>query len=130
MSIFGIAKRGFGKAVKAYKKKKIASGSATRAERIKYGERSPDIKSVKPTKDLKGSVERGKSKEFSRRIDKLSDAEKKIREGKQLMKQGQKDRKGMKETGTAFQFKRSKSYHPINPAGDVQKYKIKKGTAQ
>ena len=44
MSIFGIAKRGFGKAVKAYKKKKIASGSATRAERIKYGERSPDIK--------------------------------------------------------------------------------------
>ena len=72
MSIFGIAKRGFGKAVKAYKKKKIASGSARRAERIKYGERSPDIKSVKPTKDLKGSVERGKSKEFSRRIDKLS----------------------------------------------------------
>ena len=59
MGIFGIAKRGFGKAVKAYKQKKIATGKSTRAERLKYGERSPDIKSVKPTKTLKGSVDRG-----------------------------------------------------------------------
>ena len=33
--IFGIAKRGFGKAVKSYKQKKIAAGKATREERIK-----------------------------------------------------------------------------------------------
>ena len=130
MSIFGIAKKGFGKAVKAYKQKKIASGKSTRAERIKYGERSPDIKSVKATEDVKGSVKRGKSKEYSRRIDKLSAAEKKLREGKKMMKEGQRERKRMKDTGTAFQFKRSKSYHPINPEGDVQRYKIKKGIAQ
>ena len=131
MSIFGIAKRGFGKAVKAYKQSKIKSGKATRAERIKYGDRSPDIKSVKPTKlSATASVEKTKAKEYSRRIDKLSDAEKKIREGKKMMKEGQKTRKGMKDTGTAFKFKRSTGYHPIDPRGDVQKFKIKKGVAQ
>ena len=130
MSIFGIAKKGFGKAVKKYKQSKIASGKATREERIKYGERSPDIKSVKPTKDIKGSVERGKSHEYLRRIKKLDKADTKVATGKKMMQEGQRERKRMKETGTAFQFKRSKSYHPINPAGDVQRYKIKKGVAQ
>ena len=46
-----------------------------------------------------------------------------------MMKEGQKIRKGMKETGTAFQFKHSKSYHAVQP-GDKQRYKIKKGVAQ
>ncbi len=130
MSIFGIAKKGFGKAVKIYKQKKISSGKATREERIKYGGRSPDIKSVPATKDVKGSVKRGKSKEYSRRIDKLTAAQRKVSEGKKMMKEGQRERKRMQETGTAFKFKSSKSYHPINPEGDVQRYKIKKGVAQ
>ena len=131
MSLLGAAKRGFGKAYKAYKQSKIKSGKSTREERIKYGERSPDIKSVKPTKlSATESVAKTKSKEYSRRIDKLSDAEKKIREGKKMMKEGQKTRRGMQDTGSAFKFKSSKSYHPINPAGDVQKYKIKKGVAE
>jgi hypothetical protein len=90
---------------------------------------SPTIKSVKPTKDIKGSVERGKSKEYVRRIDKLDAAQKKVSEGKKMMKEGQKIRKGMKETGTAFQFKNRKSYHALKP-GDKAKYKIKKGVAQ
>ena len=46
------------------------------------------------------------------------------------MQEGQKERKRMQETGTAFKFKKSKSYHPINPAGDVQTYKIKKGISE
>jgi len=118
------------KAVKSYKQSKIKSGKATRAERIKYGERSPDIKSVKPKKlSATESVAKTKSKEYSRRIDKLDAAQKKVREGKKMMQEGQRVRKGMKDTGTAFQFKNIKSYHPINPAGDVQKYKIKKGIA-
>ena len=130
MSIFGIAKKGFGKAVKAYKKTKIKSGKATREERIKYGERSPDIKSVKPTKDIKGSVERGKSHEYLRRIKKLDKAEEKVATGKKMMQEGQRARKQMKDTGTAFQFKHSKTYHPIKP-GDKQKYKIdKKGISR
>ena len=129
MSLLGAAKRGFGKAYKAYKQSKIKSGKSTREERIKYGERDPDFK-VQPTKNIKGSVERGKAKEYSRRIDKLHSAEKKVSEGKKMMKEGQKARKGMQETGTAFKFKRSKSYHPIDPRGDVQRYKIKKGVAE
>ena len=45
-----------------------------------------------------------------------------------MMKEGQKIRKGMKETGTAFQFKSSKSYHALEP-GDAKRFKIKKGIA-
>ena len=130
MSLLGAAKRGFGKAYKAYKQTKIKSGKATREERIKYGGRSPDIKSVKPTKDIKGSVRRGKTEEYVRRIRKLDKAEKKVATGKKMMQEGQKERKRMQETGTAFKFKKSKSYHPINPAGDVQTYKIKKGISE
>jgi len=130
MSIFGIAKKGFGKAVKKYKQKKIASGKSTREDRIKYGERSPDIKSVKPTKDIKGSVERGKSEEYLRRIRKLDKAETKVQTGKKMMQEGQKERKQMKDTGTAFQFRDKKSYHPIKP-GDKTRYKInKKGMSE
>ena len=130
MGIFGIAKKGFGKAVKAYKQTKIKSGKGTREERIKYGERSPDIKSVKPTKDIKGSVERGKSDEYLRRIRKLDKAETKVQTGKKMMKEGQKQRKQMKDTGTAFQFKTKRSFHPIKP-GERKKYKInKKGISE
>ena len=128
MSLLGAAKKGFGKAYQAYKQSKIARGKSTREERIKYGGRSPDIKSVPATKDVKGSVERGKSKEYVRRIDKLDAAQKKVSEGKKMMKEGQRERKGMKETGTAFQFKNIKSYHALKP-GDAKKYKIKKGIA-
>ena len=46
MGIFGIAKKGFGMLGKARAKKKMLSGTSTRAERLKHGERSPDIKSV------------------------------------------------------------------------------------
>ena len=45
-----------------------------------------------------------------------------------MMQEGQRVRKGMKDTGTAFQFKNIKSYHPLKP-GDKPKYKIKKGIA-
>ena len=128
MSIIGAAKRGFGKAYQAYKQSKIARGKSTREERIKYGGRSPDIKSVPATKDVKGSVERGKSKEYLRRIQKLDKAETKVSEGKKMMKEGQKIRKGMRDTGTAFSFKNKKTYHPIAP-GDAKKYNIKKEIA-
>ena len=130
MGIFGIAKKGFGKAVKAYKQTKIKSGKGTREERIKYGERSPDIKSVKPTKDIKGSVERGKSEEYLRRIRKLDKADEKVATGKKMMQEGQRARKQMKDTGTAFQFKTKRSFHPIKP-GERKKYKInKKGISE
>ena len=91
---------------------------------------SPTIKSGPRTKlSVKESLKKTKGDEYHKRIKKLSEGQKKVDEGKKMMKEGQKIRKGMKETGTAFQFKSRKSYHPVEP-GDKQRYKIKKGVAQ
>ena len=129
MSIFGIAKRGFGKAVRAYKQKKIATRKSTREERIKYGARSPDIKSVPRTKlSVKKSLEKTKGDEYHKRITKLHEGRDKVEKGRKMMQEGQKIRKKMKDTGTAFQFKSGKSYHAVEP-GDQIKYKIKDGIA-
>tara|TARA_R100001440_G_scaffold28516_1_gene46156 strand:- start:26 stop:583 length:558 start_codon:yes stop_codon:yes gene_type:complete len=83
---------------------------------------SPDIKSVEPTKDIKGSIKRTKRDAFIKNIDDLDKAQKKIREGKKMMKEGQKTRKQMTGTGRAFQFKNMKSYHAVQP-GDKDKFK-------
>ena len=125
MSLLGAAKKGFGKAYHAYKQSKIARGKSTREERIKYGGRSPDIKSVPATKDVKGSVERGKSKEYLRRIQKLDKTQTKVSEGKKMMKEGQRERKRMRDTGRAFSFRNKKTYHAVQP-GDKKRYKIDK----
>ena len=80
---------------------------------------SPTITKVKP--NLKKTVRQTKSDEFSKRIRSLSDSEDKIRTGKKMMQEGQKARKKMVDTGRAFQFKSSTSYHPLAP-GDKQRY--------
>jgi len=85
---------------------------------------SPDIKSVKPTKDISGSVERVKSDEYIKRIREVEGAEKKIKSGKEMIKEGQKSRKKMIDTKRAFQFKHSKSTHAIKP-GDKPEVKYK-----
>ena len=91
---------------------------------------SPTIKSVPRTKlSIKKSLEKTRGDEYHKRIKKLDEGRKKVEEGKKMMKEGQKIRKKMKDTGIAFQFKGTKSYHAIDP-GDVQKYKIKKGVAR
>lgn len=83
---------------------------------------SPTIKSVKP--NLKKTVKQTKSDEYHKRIKSLSGAEKKIKTGKEMMREGQKERKKMVDTGRAFQFKSSKSYHPLGP-GDKDKFKAR-----
>jgi len=85
---------------------------------------SPDIKSVKPTKDVKGSVKRTKSDEYVKRITTLDKAEGKIKSGKQMIKEGQKERKTMVDTKRAFQFKHTKGFHAIKP-GDKPEVKYK-----
>ena len=72
VSIFGIAKKGFGKAVRKYKQKKIASGKATREERIKYGQRDPDFKVKKTSKSLKASKEAGHGHMYMKNIKELN----------------------------------------------------------
>ena len=119
MSIFGIAKKGFGKAVKAYKQKKIASGKATRSERIKYGERSSDIKSVPMSKEakkgnIKESVRLGKQHFYLRNIDEVNKNKKIIREGENAVSHAKKKLKKMTETKRAFHI--GDSIHPSDPA--------------
>jgi len=99
MGIFGIAKRGFGRAVKKYKQKKIASGKSTREERIKYGGRSPDIKSVKPTKkSLSESKDAGYSHFYLKNIREINKHKEAITKGKEAKKKI----KHMKDTKRAY----------------------------
>ena len=86
------------------------------------GKVSPTIKSVKP--NLKKTVKQTKSDEYVKRIRELGDAEKKIKSGKQMIKEGQKTRRKMIDTKRAFQFKHGKSTHAIKP-GDKPEIKYK-----
>ena len=93
------------------------------------GKVSPTIKSVRPSptvmkKGAQASVDKVKSDEYIKRIRELDKAESKIKSGKQMIKEGQKSRKKMIDTKRAFQFKHSKSTHPIKPGEDPNvKYK-------
>ena len=82
----------------------------------------PTIKSVKP--NLKKTVQQTKSDEYVKRIRELEGAEKKIKSGKEMMKEGQRARKKMIDTKRAFQFKHGKSTHAIKP-GDKPEVKYK-----
>ena len=85
---------------------------------------SPDIKSVKPTKlSVKDSIKKTKEDEHRKRYTALGKAEDKVKTGKKMMREGQKERKRMVDTGRAFQFKGG-SRHAIEPGEDPKvKYK-------
>ena len=70
---------------------------------------APTIKSVKPTKDIKGSVKRVYRQEESKRIDKTVASKKKMETGKKMMREGQKELRRQIDTGTAFKFKGGKT---------------------
>ena len=105
MSVVGAALRGFGRALK------------------RKGKVSPTIKSVKPTTDVAGSVKRTKDAEYRKRYTALDKAEEKVRKGREMMREGQKERKRMVDTGRAFQFKHG-SRHAVKP-GENPKTKYK-----
>jgi hypothetical protein len=83
---------------------------------------SPDIKSVKPTKDIKGSVERVKTDSFRKRYKAVDKAEDKMKTGKKMMREGQKERKKLIDTGRAVQFKHTKTVSAIKP-GEKDRFK-------
>ena len=91
------------------------------------GKVSPTIKSVKPSttvtkKGVKASLDKTRSDEYRKRYTALDKAEGKVKTGKKMMQEGQKERKRMVDTGRAFQFKHSKSFHAVKP-GDKDQYK-------
>ena len=87
---------------------------------IGKGKVSPTIKSVKP--NLKKTVQETKQDEYRKRYTALDKAESKLRTGKQMMKEGQKERKKLMDTGRAVQFKYTKSVHAVKP-GDKDRFK-------
>ena len=101
MSVVGAALRGFGKALR------------------RKGKVSPTIKSVKP--NLKKTVSESKADEYRRRYTGLDKSDAKVKKGKEMMREGQRERRRMVDTGRAFQFRHSKSYHAVDPR-DSKKY--------
>ena len=82
---------------------------------------SPTIKSVKPTKDIKGSVKRVYRDETSKRIDAVAKTKTKMESGRKMMREAQKEQKKLIDTGRAFQFKHSKGIHSIRPGENPKK---------
>ena len=119
MGIFGIAKKGFGLLGKSQAKNRMLRGTSTRADRIKHGGRSPDIKSVPMSKEakkgnIKESVRRGKQHFYLKNIDEVNKHNKTIREGEKAVTHAKKKLKHMTKTKRAFHI--GDSIHPSNPA--------------
>jgi len=98
--------KGLGKAYEAYQRnkasqkafKKMKKGTSTRDERIKFGKRSPDIKSVKPSKkSAEEGRERVASHFYVKNIDELDKHKKVIKKGEEAKKKIQQ----MKDTKRA-----------------------------
>ena len=71
----------------------------------------------------KGGIKKTKEDEHRKRYTALGKAEEKVKTGKKMMREGQKERKRMVDTGRAFQFKGG-SRHAIEPGEDPKvKYK-------
>jgi len=85
---------------------------------------SPTIKSVKPTKDISGSVKRVTQNVSSKRIKDVDNVRSKMKTGKQMMKEAQQERKNLVDTGRAFKFKGGKEIYSIRP-GENPKVKFK-----
>jgi hypothetical protein len=88
------------------------------------GKVAPTIKSVKPTKDISGSVKRVYRDESSKRIDAVTKTKTKMESGRKMMREAQKEKKNLVDTGRAFQFKHSKDIHSVRP-GENPKQKFK-----
>ena len=88
------------------------------------GKVSPTIKSVKPTKDISGSVKRVVRDVTSKRVNDVANVRNKMKTGKQMMKEAQKERQRLVDTGRAFKFKSGKEIYSIRP-GEKPKVKFK-----
>ena len=113
MGIFGIAKKGFGLLGKSQAKNRMLRGTSTRADRIKHGGRSADIKSVPISetakKDIQKSVDKAKDHFYLKNIDEVT-------KHKEAVHKGEKAKKKlghMVSTKRAFHI--GKSIHPADP---------------
>ena len=84
---------------------------------------APTIKSIKPTKDISGSVKRVTQNVTSKRIDDVNKVRNKMSTGKKMMKEAQQERKNLVDTGRAFKFKSGKEIYTTVP-GENPKVKF------
>ena len=85
---------------------------------------APTIKSIKPTKDISGSVKRVTQNVTSKRIDDVNKVRNKMSTGKKMMKEAQQERKNLVDTGRAYRFRGGKEIYSIRP-GENPKVKFK-----
>tara|TARA_R100000742_G_C4196598_1_gene27001 strand:+ start:78 stop:449 length:372 start_codon:yes stop_codon:yes gene_type:complete len=118
-----VALRGLGRAYQAYKKAKatakMKAGKSTRAERLQFGKRDPDIKKVPMSKtakkgDVKESVRLSKQHFYLKNIDEASKHKRNIDEAEKAISKAKKGLKKMVETKRAFKI--GDSTHPSDPA--------------
>ena len=95
-----------------------------KAFKLFKGKVSPTIKSVKPTKDISGSVKRVTQDVSSKRIKDVANVQNKMETGKQMMREAQKERQRLVDTGRAFKFRGGKEIYSIRP-GENPKVKFK-----
>ena len=77
MGIFGAARKGFGMLGKARAKKRMLTGTSTRADRLKHGERAKTISRVPVSKTVKkegveASVKKVKSDAYMKNITEIN----------------------------------------------------------
>ena len=115
--------KGMGKAYQKYKKSKattkMMSGKSTPAERLEFGKRDKDIKSVPMSEtakkgNVKESVRLGKQHFYLKNIDEVNKHNKTIREGEKAVSHAKKKLKHMTKTKRAFHI--GDSIHPSDPA--------------
>ena len=94
-----------------------------KAFKLFKGKVSPTIKSVKPTKDISGSVKRVTQDVSSKRIQDVDKVRNKMKTGKQMMKEAQQERQRLVDTGRAFKFRGGKEVYSIRP-GENPKVKF------
>jgi len=115
--------KGMGKAYQTYKRnkaskkifKKMKEGTSTREERIKFGKRSPDIKSVPVSPsvkkgDVKESTRLGRQHFYLKNIDEVNKHVKDIKKGEKAKKK----LKQMRDTKRAFKIGKTKTF-PSEP---------------
>ena len=120
MGIFGAAKKGFGMLGKSMAKNRMLRGTSTRADRIKHGGRSPDIKSVPVSPRVKkegvaASIARTKSDAYLKNIDEVNKHRRAITEAGEAKKKLQH----MVDTKRAYKIGK-KSIHPRDPGKKKQ----------
>ena len=114
------ALRGLGKAYQAYKKAKaitkMKTGKSTRAERLEFGKRDKDIKTVPVSTDVKKgdvkeSIRKGKQHFYIKNIDEVTKHVTDIKKGKKAVKKLEH----MRDTKRAFKIGKTKTF-PHDPA--------------